>query len=280
MPLAQKKNTAVIGHPINQSLSPVIHNHWFHKNDVSGLYQAVDINPEDLGAFIKKALSENLKGFNVTIPHKTNIIPYLDRLAPIARQMGAVNTVKIMADGTAVGFNTDGIGLVTHLKKTVPDWPKDKPALVLGAGGAARAAALGLLNENIPMVMITNRTRNKAEVIRDELGRGRITVVDWDDRSDAVSVAGLIVNTTSLGMIGQPRLDLSLDNAASDTVVYDIVFKPLETELLKTAKNRGLRIVDGLGMLVYQAAAAFKIWFECDVDYDDELHQKLMDNLL
>ncbi|UTW55469.1 shikimate dehydrogenase [Kordiimonas sp. SCSIO 12610] len=279
MPVIDTKTSAVIGHPISQSLSPVIHNHWFENSDVDGFYCAIDVDPADLGMFLENAKQSGLKGFNVTIPHKTNIIPFLDRLAPIARQMGAVNTVKIMEDGSTVGFNTDGIGLITHLKKSVPDWPKDKPALVIGAGGAARAAVLGLLNENIPMVMLTNRTREKAETIRDELGRGRITVVEWDDRSAAASAAGLVVNTTSLGMIGQPTLDISLESAASDTVVYDIVFKPLETNLLKTARERRLRTVDGLGMLVYQAAASFKIWFEKEVSYDDALHSKLMEKL-
>jgi shikimate dehydrogenase len=202
MPLITENNTAVIGHPISQSLSPLIHNHWFENSKVTGLYKSEDVHPSDLAGFVQMAKNKALKGFNITIPHKTNIIPFLDKLAPIARQMGAVNTVKIMDDGTCVGFNTDGIGLVAHLKKSVPDWPKDKPTLILGAGGAARASALGLLNEKIPMVMITNRTREKAEIIAQEIGRGRITVVDWDDRSTAVAAAGLVVNTTSLGMIG------------------------------------------------------------------------------
>jgi shikimate dehydrogenase len=280
MPLIDKNNTAVIGHPISQSLSPLIHNHWFENSDVFGFYNSVDVPPSELVEFVESAKNRGLKGFNITIPHKTNIIPFLDRLAPIARQMGAVNTVKIMDDGSCVGFNTDGIGLVTHLKKSVPDWPKDKPALILGAGGAARASALGLLNEKIPMVMIANRTRKKAEIIADEIGRGRITVVEWDDRSTAVAAAGLVVNTTSLGMIGQPALDISLDQAASDTVIYDIVFKPFETALLKAAKARDLRAIDGLGMLVYQAAASFKIWFDQDVTYDDELNSKLLEKLI
>ncbi len=279
MPLINENNTAVIGHPISQSLSPLIHNYWFETSDIFGHYNSVDVHSSELAGFVEIAKNSGLKGFNITIPHKTNIIPFLDRLAPIARQMGAVNTVKIMDDGSCVGFNTDGIGLVTHLKKSVPDWPKDKPAFILGAGGAARASALGLLNEKIPMVMIANRTRKKAEIIADEIGRGRITVVDWDDRSTAVAAAGLVVNTTSLGMVGQPTLDISLDQAASDTVIYDIVFKPLETALLKAAKERGLRTVDGLGMLVYQAVASFKIWFDRDVEYDDELVSKLLEKL-
>jgi shikimate dehydrogenase len=146
---------------------------------------------------------------------------------------------------------------------------------VLGAGGAARAACLGLLGSDVPAVMISNRTRGKAESIATEIGRGRIIVIDWDDRNDAVVGAGLIVNTTVLGMAGQHDLTLDLSSAMKDTVVYDIVYKPLETSLLRQARGRGLRVVDGLGMLVHQGAAAFKIWFGVDVGFDEDLQQQL-----
>ncbi|MCK0070147.1 shikimate dehydrogenase [Kordiimonas laminariae] len=269
------KKAAVIGYPIAQSLSPVIHNHWFEQNGIEGNYEAIEVVPEELGMAVERLKTEGYSGFNVTVPHKTDIIKYLDKVAPLARQMGAVNTVKIAEDGTLSGFNTDGIGLVKHLKDIVPEYPKDKPALIIGAGGAARAAALGLVNENLPMVMITNRTRGKAEAIAGDVGRGRMTVVDWKTRAQAVAAAGLIVNTTVLGMAGQPALELSLDHAASDTVVYDIVYKPLETELLKDAGERGLKTVDGLGMLVHQGAAAFKIWFGVEVGFDADLRKTL-----
>ncbi|MCJ9429862.1 shikimate dehydrogenase [Kordiimonas marina] len=265
------KKAAVIGWPIFHSLSPLIHNHWMHEVGIEGAYEAVAVEPENLAAGVQRLVAEGYSGFNVTVPHKEKILPYITKLAPLARQMGAVNTVKVEADGTLTGFNTDGIGLVTHLKTSVPDWPKDKPALILGAGGAARAAALGLLLEDLPFVMISNRTRLKAEKIAEDIGRGRMTVVDWQDRNSAVAAAGLVVNTTTLGMVGQPPLELDLSAAASDTVVYDIVYKPLETPLLAAARARGLRTVDGLGMLVHQGAAAFKIWFGEDVGYDDAL---------
>jgi len=269
------KKAAVIGHPINQSLSPFIQTHWMKQQGMDGSYKAYDVMPGALEGFIEAAKAQGLSGFNITVPHKTDIVPFLDKVAPLARQMGAVNTVKINEDGTLTGFNTDGIGLVTHLKTIVPDWPQDKPALIFGAGGAARAAALGLLNENLPMVMISNRTRSKAEDIAADIGRGRMTVVDWDDRDQAITAAGLIVNATTLGMAGQPALTVDLAPAAKDTVVYDIVYKPLETDLLKQAKSLGLRTVDGLGMLVHQGAAAFKIWFGSDVGFDAALREKL-----
>ncbi|WP_286829358.1 MULTISPECIES: shikimate dehydrogenase [Kordiimonas] len=269
------KKAAVIGWPISHSLSPTIHNHWMQAAGIDGSYDKIAVGPEAIETALAQFKAEGYAGFNVTVPHKEAIMPFLDKVAPLARQMGAVNTVKIADDGTMTGFNTDGIGLVTNLKKSVPGWPKDKPVLILGAGGAARAAALGLLMEEVPLAMITNRTRAKAEAIANEIGRGRMTVVDWDDRADAVAAAGLIVNTTVLGMKGQPALEMDLSKAMKDTVVYDIVYQPLMTPLLQDAEARGLRVVTGLGMLVYQAAAAFKIWFGVDVDYDDTLRTEL-----
>jgi len=269
------KKAAVIGFPIAQSLSPFIHTYWMNKVGLRGSYEAIEVAPDTLESFLKRAGELGLNGFNVTMPHKTTILPYLNKLAPLARQMGAVNTVRVEEDGKLTGFNTDSIGLVAHLKNIVAEYPTDKPALILGAGGAARAAAFGLLTENIPMVMISNRTREKAEAVAKNIGRGRMTVVDWDTRSEAASAAGLIVNTTVLGMNGQAALEIDLSHAAKDTVVYDIVYKPLETALLVQAKKQGLRTVDGLGMLVHQGAAAFKIWFGCDVSFDSELRAEL-----
>ncbi len=275
MTIDDYKTAAVIGYPIAQSLSPLMHNHWMQQVGIKGDYSAREVPPEGLEDFVRHAAKSGLSGFNVTVPHKTKVFSLLDKVAPLARQMGAVNTVKVGADGTLSGFNTDGIGLVKHLKNSIPDYFADRPALILGAGGAARAAALGLLTENIPLVMITNRTRTKAEAIAKDIGRGRMTVVNWDDRTDAVAAAGLIINTTVLGMTGQPALTLDLSSAAVDTIVYDIVYKPLETGLLRAARMHGLRTVDGLGMLVHQGAAAFKIWFGKDVGFDANLRSKL-----
>ena len=267
---------AVIGNPVSQSLSPLMHGHWFESLSLEGRYQAVEVQPDDLRSVMERFQSEGYDGFNVTVPYKTAIVPLLDKLTPLAREMGAVNTVKFNPNGTATGINTDGIGFLKHLKDTAPQRPTDKPVVILGAGGAARAAALALLNDGASMIMISNRTRAKAEAVATEVGRGRIMVVDWEERSTAAGAAGLIVNTTALGMVGQPTLEIDLNGAASDTVVYDIVYKPLNTLLLKAANKRGLKTVDGLGMLVHQGAAAFKLWFGHDVGYDDALRQKLL----
>jgi len=269
------QKAAVIGHPVAQSLSPLIHQHWFDEVGINGDYNAIDVAEGALKQQLEHFKRDGYAGFNVTVPYKTAIIPLLDKLAPLARQMGAVNTVKINADGTATGFNTDGIGFVKHLKASASAWTQDKPALILGAGGAARAACLGLLGTDVPMVMIANRTKAKAEAIANEIGRGRVVVVDWDDRESALAGAGLVVNTTVLGMAGQLPLELDLGAAMAGTVVYDIVYKPLQTDLLKQAAERGLLVVDGLGMLVHQGAAAFKIWFGVDVGFDGRLRIKL-----
>lgn len=273
---SQPIKAAVIGLPISQSLSPMMHNYWFEAAGLGGSYSAVEVVPADLESQVHTFRQTGFTGFNITVPHKTAIIPFLDKLAPSARQIGAVNTVKISSEGKLTGFNTDGIGFIKNLKEQARGWPRDKPALLLGAGGAARAAATALLNDGVPMIMVCNRTREKAQVLADSLGRGRITVVDWTERNHAVTGAGLVVNTTVLGMVGQPQLSLDLSGAASDTVVYDIVYKPLNTDLLQAAKNRGLQTVDGLGMLVHQGAAAFKIWFDVDAQYEDGLRAKLM----
>jgi shikimate dehydrogenase len=269
------KKAAVIGWPLTHTLSPVIHNHWMAKYGISGVYEKRPVAPDGIAEALGTMKAESFSGFNVTVPHKEAIIPHLDKLAPLARLMGAVNTVKIGADGKTTGFNTDGIGLMANLQQNMPSWPKDRPAMVIGAGGAARAAALGLLNENLPFVVITNRTREKAEVIAKDIGRGRMVVVDWEARNDVALTAGLIVNTTVLGMHGNDPLELDISKCAKDTVVYDIVYQPLITPLLADAQARGLRTVTGLGMLVYQAAAAFKVWFDIMPDYDDELREGL-----
>lgn len=263
---ADTQVAAVIGYPISQSLSPLLHTYWLHQAEMDASYSAHDVAPEALGDFVAAARDHGLKGWNVTIPHKEAILPYLDRLAPTARALGAVNTVKRTYDGSLIGFNTDGMGLMAHLNAAAPTWPQVRPALVLGAGGAARAALGALLATSCPFIMLANRTRSRAETVSKELGRGRVTVVDWDDLGLATAGAGLILNTTSLGMAGYPPLSLDLAQAAADTVVYDIVYKPLRTALIKAAARRGLRTVEGLGMLIHQGAAAFKLWFDEDAD--------------
>lgn len=279
-----RKKAAVIGWPIGQSLSPIIHKHWMKQHDIKGSYRKIAVPPAGLAESVKGFRSggeftpDGLCGFNVTVPHKETIMPLLDRVAPMAAKIGAVNTVQ-NKEGSLVGFNTDITGFKKQLETTTPDWPKERPVLILGAGGAARAAVAAFLTTPTPFIMITNRTRAKAEAVAAEVGQGRVTVVDWQDRDSAVAAAGVVANTTALGMTGQPPLELDLSAADPLCVVYDIVYKPLMTPLLHAAEARGLRIVDGLGMLVWQAAGAFKIWFDVDPAYDQALKNKLHDAL-
>ena len=272
------KKAAVLGWPIGQSLSPLIHNHWMAIHGIDASYEAIAVEPDNLADLITGLPDKGFVGCNVTVPHKETVMAALDKVAPMALSIGAVNTV-VIKDGVKTGFNTDIGGFKKQLDDSASNWPTYKPPLIIGAGGAARAAVAAFLSTEVPFIMITNRTQAKAEKIATEIGRGRVAVVEWENRHTAVAGAGVIANTTTLGMTDQPALDLKLDLAASDTVVYDIVFKPLETALLKAANAKGLKTVDGLGMLVYQAAAAFKLWFGVDPVYDDALKAKLMEQL-
>lgn len=248
----------LIGHPVSHSLSPLMHSGWLQDTGISGTYQAVDIAPDQMPDLKAIMADKGIKGFNVTVPHKEAVFDHLDRLAPQARKIGAVNTVRIEEDGSWVGFNTDGLGFLAPL--TSYAGCLTRPALVMGAGGAARAVVAALMTTDVPLVMINNRSKDRAEALAKDLGSGRASLVDSADLQDAVAAAGLIVNTTSLGMTGKPDLALSLETAARDCLVYDLVYAPLETTLLKDAANRGFQTLDGLDMLIGQGAAAFKIW--------------------
>lgn len=266
--------SGVIGWPIGHSLSPVIHTHWFDQYKVAGQYNPYGVEPDQLKTAVDKLVLEGLCGWNVTVPHKEAIMPYLDKIAPMAKKLGAVNTV-VVKDGQTIGFNTDITGFKKQLDQSAPRWRQEKPVLIVGAGGAARAAVAAFLTTSVPFIMVANRTRATAEKLAADIGQGRVTVVDWDDRNTAVAGAGVVVNTTSLGMAGQPPLNIDLSSAETDTVIYDIVYKPLMTDFLKQGQDLGLPIVDGLGMLVYQAAGAFKLWFDIDPEYDAGLKKRL-----
>jgi len=254
----------VIGHPIAQSLSPVMHNRWLEDAGIDGQYKAFDIPTDQLAEFCAAVRLSQLAGFNVTIPHKEAIIPYLDRIAPMARRIGAVNTVKRDADGSLVGFNTDGLGWLAHHRASAPGWRTDMPALILGAGGAARAILTTLLTTDIPMIMLANRNRARADALAADVGQGRVVVLNWQERHQVLNSLGLLVNTTSLGMEGQPALDMDISHLDKLAVVNDIIYKPKITTLLADAAASGHFTVGGLGMLVHQGAAAFKIWFGPD----------------
>lgn len=251
--------TGVIGHPIAHSKSPLIHNYWIKEHGLSGEYKTVDIAPDCLNEGVAELMDQGYAGFNVTVPHKIAIMDLCDELSPIAQEIGAVNTVTIK-DGKLYGTNTDSYGFAQNIKESAKDWHfEDGKAVVLGAGGAANAIVYALLEENVPQIIITNRSRDKAEALR-TMNTDKIKVVDWEDRNSTFQDSNLIVNTTALGMSGKPTLEVDISNAPKSALVTDIVYAPLMTDLLSSANALGMQTITGIGMLLHQARPGFELW--------------------
>ena len=255
----------VVGHPIAHSRSPLIHGHWLKEHGLDGAYERLDVPPEAFPDFLRAFARRGFVGGNVTIPHKEAAFAAVDRRTARAERLRAVNTVWTEG-GELWGDNTDVIGFLAHLDRSLgPDWAAGTgTALVVGAGGAARAVVAGLADRPIGRILVANRTATKADDLVRAMDRPdgpRLEVLPWQDLDSAVGEAGLIVNTTSLGMAGQPPLVLDLGRAPRTAVVADIVYVPLKTPLLAAAEAQGLATVDGLGMLLHQAVLGFRRWF-------------------
>ena len=254
----------VCGDPIAQSKSPRLFRHWFDVYGIEGSYAPLLVAADAFPQVIRTLPRAGFRGTNVTIPHKESAIALADHVSPAAAAIGAANTLTFRRDGSIHADNSDAFGFIENLRAALPDWSAATgPALVLGAGGASRAGIHALLDAGAPEIRLANRTRSRAEVLAGRFGPS-ITVVDWADRSAAAAGAALIVNTTSLGMIGKPPLDFLLDDAPCTAVVTDMVYNPLTTDLLAAAAARGLTVVDGLGMLLHQARPGFRSWFGRD----------------
>ena len=252
----------VIGWPINHSRSPLLHGFWLREHAIEGAYVPMAVRPEALREALRGLAALGFSGCNVTIPHKVPALTLVHETDPMARQIGAVNTVVVRADGTLLGLNTDADGYAANLVEAQPGWRADRgPAVVLGAGGGARAVVASLLARGAPEIRIINRTFARARALADEMGGSSLRVLPWEQRSDAVAGAALLVNTTSQGMVGEPKLEISLDQLPRDAVVSDIVYIPRETALLSAARARGNPAVGGLGMLLHQAVPAFSAFF-------------------
>lgn len=272
----EKIIAGVIGDPISHSLSPRLHGHWLSKYNINGEYKAFHVTAAELPSFIKSLSENGVAGINVTVPHKEDVLKLVDKVDEKARKIGAVNTVYF-EKGKMIGSNTDGIGFLTHLKQTTKNWKAENgPVVIIGAGGAARAALVSLLDDGVTEIRLTNRTKERAENVVKEIGDKRIRIIDWDAREDALDGAALVVNVTTLGMAGQRPLELSLDNLPKSASVYDIVYSPLETEFLKNARNRGNETIDGLGMLLHQAAPGFQKWFGVYPEVDKDLKDHIL----
>lgn len=260
----------VLGWPVAHSRSPRLHGFWLERHGIDGVYVPLPVKPEDFAGAVRALPRLGLMGANVTVPHKETAVPICDEIEPHARKLGAVNTL-LFRDGAIVGSNTDGIGFLNNLRQGAPDWaPAAAPAVVLGAGGAARAVVLALLDAGVPAVRLVNRTVAKADAIAAQLG-GPITAHPWGTWDAVLPEAGLLVNTTSLGMEGQPPLQIDLDPLPVPALVNDIVYQPLQTPLLAAAQARGNPTVDGIGMLLHQAVPGFEAWFGVRPEVSDEL---------
>jgi shikimate dehydrogenase len=272
------KVAGIFGWPIAHSRSPRLHGFWLERHGIDGIYVPLAVAPENFEAAFRALPALGFRGVNITVPHKEAALAACDEVDPQAQRIGAVNTVVIDPSGQLIGSNTDAFGFIENLRGSSRWEAAAGPAVVLGAGGAARAIAVALIVAGAPEVRIANRTRSRAESLAEDLGEG-VAVVDWDARADALADAALLVNATTLGMDGHEPLDMDLENLPKRAVVTDIVYTPLQTKLLADAAARGNPTVDGLGMLLYQAQPGFEQWFGVRPEVDDALRRFVLDDL-
>lgn len=272
LPDGKTEWAGVLGWPVSHSLSPAIHNSWLTEHNINAVYLPLPVRPEGLKTVIAALIETGCVGINVTIPHKEVVIPLLYELHPDAKRIGAVNTI-VFNEGKPIGYNTDAYGFWKGIENRLPEERRNK-AVVLGAGGAARAVVVALIDAGFKEIVITNRTADKAQNLV-QLGK-QIKIGAWEERALFLAGADLLVNTTSLGMKGQDALILSLEKLPITAVVCDIVYKPLITPLLAEAQKRGNPIVDGLNMLLFQAQKSFHLWFDINPVVDETLRRKLL----
>ena len=270
----------VMGWPVGHSRSPRLHNFWLARAGIDGAYVPMAVPPDRVNDALRVLPSLGFAGTNVTIPHKEAAFETVDQTDAIARRIGAVNTVHVRGDGVLAGTNTDAFGFVEALRSRLRGWSAAGASVtVLGAGGAARAIVAALQDEGASEIRLVNRTRARAETLRDRFGPP-VVAVDWAEREQALEGSRLLVNTTALGMAGGEPLDIRLDGLPSDAVVNDIVYTPLETPLLAAARARGCRAVDGLEMLLHQARPGFAGWYGFEPAVDDALRAHVAADLL
>jgi shikimate dehydrogenase len=266
----------VMGWPVAHSRSPALHGFWLKQYGIDGSYECLPVEPQDIGTALKSLVPRGFAGCNLTVPHKETALAFVDEVSPVGKRIGAVNTIFVGTGGKLTATNTDAYGFITSLQTGAKNFRANAgTAVVLGAGGAARAVCVALQDAGASEICIINRTTARAETLARDLN-GPFTVAGWDERAVKLKDAALLVNTTTQGMKGQPPLDIDLRALPLEAIVTDIVYTPLETALLAAARARGNTTVDGLGMLLYQAQSGFEGWF----GRKPEVTQALRDHVL
>ncbi|MCG6902806.1 MAG: shikimate dehydrogenase [Rhodobacter sp.] len=269
----------VMGWPVMHSRSPLMHNYWMEQQGLNGVYVPLAIRPGTLEPALRALHPLGFSGCNLTIPHKLDAMGIVDEVDEVARKIGAISCVVVRQDGSLFGTNNDWRGFLGNLHDTLPGWSAaEGPATVIGAGGGSRAVCYGLLQEGAPEIRLVNRSDERARQLAADLG-GPITVLPWEARHDALDGAASVVNTTSLGMVGQPPLQIDLGRLGTTAVAADIIYTPLETPFLTAARARGNAAVGGLGMLLHQGPPAWKLWFGLDPVVTSDLRQKMQDSI-
>ena len=271
------KVAGVMGWPVGHSLSPRLHGYWLKKHGIDGVLIPLPVRPEHFAEALRALPTLGFVGASVTVPHKEAALELVDETEPLARRIGAVNTIVVRADGKLAGRNTDVPGFLAALRAGAPTWRGSAgAAAVLGAGGAARAIVAALVEAGVAEIRIVNRTHARAAALASAFG-GSVRAVSWNRRAEALADAALLVNATTLGMKGAPALDLDLAPLPSRAAVMDIVYTPLETPLLAQARECGLVAVDGLGMLLHQARPAFAAWFGVEPEITAEMRAYVLE---
>lgn len=269
------KRACVIGWPIEHSRSPLIHGYWLRRYGVDGAYTKEAVRPEAIADFLKRLDVRGFVGCNVTVPHKAAAFDAASQKEKSAEAVGAANTLWLEGHKLCAA-NTDTYGFMTYLNRMAPGWQqRDAPVCILGAGGAARAIVYGFLEAGAPRLRVFNRSRGRAEELARHFGP-RVEVHDWEKRSTVSREASVLVNTTTAGMKGQGSLGMDFSGFHPDCVVSDIVYVPLETELILGARSAGLKTVDGLGMLLHQAVPGFEKWFGVKPEVTQELYDLIV----
>ena len=267
----------VIGNPISHSKSPVIHNYWLSRHNVNSYYVPLEVSDQNFLDVLRVLPKMGFRGVNITIPHKEIVLQHSDSVSDQAALIGAANTISFRPDGKIYALNTDGYGFLQNMKQNLPSWDaKQGPALVIGAGGAARAVIHSLISNHTPVIYVLNRTLDRAEILRSELGN-RVKVVDRIYAFKVLGEISTLVNTSALGMIGKPELIFPVKSLRKETVVCDLVYTPLKTRFLRDAEAHGCRTVDGLGMLLHQAAASFDFWYGVRPEVDEKVRNLVLD---